>query len=260
MYGEILAFSGIIQFYFMVQMSQAMWVFIDGCTVPISWALTMAQPAKLLSRNRPTARLLGFETVLSVLGPIVINLAFLIMAITVLFQQSFFRCKEFDGSFVNLRKWWELGDNYEGAVIGLLTTFQILHTSCAYNLGVQYRQGFLKNKPFILIYGFLAFLLSLIVLLDPNPIGCMFKVNCGTKESLEALGYQVWFKAPTQYFNAIGHNVMPIGFRYFIIFLSMINLAALLAWEGIVILGPVRKWARNFANGRWQVKKHALRV
>lgn len=32
MYGEILAFIGLIQYYFVVNMSQAMWVLIDGTT------------------------------------------------------------------------------------------------------------------------------------------------------------------------------------------------------------------------------------
>jgi hypothetical protein len=59
MYGETIAFGGLIQYYFMVQLSQMMWVFVDGITVPISWALTMAKPAEKLSSQRPTARLLG---------------------------------------------------------------------------------------------------------------------------------------------------------------------------------------------------------
>lgn len=62
MYGEILAFSGLIQYYFMVQMSQALWIFIDGCTVPLSWALTVSLPAEKLAKTRPTARLLGITS------------------------------------------------------------------------------------------------------------------------------------------------------------------------------------------------------
>ncbi|KAI8608125.1 hypothetical protein BC830DRAFT_1072366, partial [Chytriomyces sp. MP71] len=76
MYGEILAFLGLIQYYFNVNMSQAMWILIDGSTVPLSWALTQAVPAKRLARTRPTARLLGPETVISVVGMIVINIIF----------------------------------------------------------------------------------------------------------------------------------------------------------------------------------------
>ena len=59
MYGEIMAFSGLFQYFFVVQFSQALWMFIDGCTVPLAWALTKALPAEKLSKTRPTARLLG---------------------------------------------------------------------------------------------------------------------------------------------------------------------------------------------------------
>jgi cation-transporting ATPase 13A3/4/5 len=260
LYGEILAFSGMIQYYFTVQMSQALWIFIDGCTVPVSWALTLAKPALYLSKSRPTARLLGFETILSVVGPILINITVLVVTIAALYQQSFFRCFEFDGTFADLRKWWELGDNYEGAVIGIMTAFQILHTSCAMNIGSLYRKGFVKNKLYLAIYAFLVLVLSLILLLDPNPISCHFRINCGTRESLSSLGYQVWFHPPEEYFNASGHNVIPLYFRLILLVISGFNLVALMLWEGYVILGPVRKWAKQFANGRWQVQKAPNRV
>ena len=118
MYGEILAFSSLLQYYFMVQMSQALWIFIDGCTLPLSWALTCALPAEKLAKTRPTARLLGknskqltlisiptgFETILSVLGQIIINVLVLCIAVVILFQQSFFVCREFESKYVDLRK------------------------------------------------------------------------------------------------------------------------------------------------------------
>lgn len=59
MYGETLAFIGLIQYYFTVNMSQVTWILIDGSTVPLSWALTMARPAATLAFTRPTAKLLG---------------------------------------------------------------------------------------------------------------------------------------------------------------------------------------------------------
>ncbi|KAJ3311136.1 hypothetical protein HDV04_003099 [Boothiomyces sp. JEL0838] len=238
MYGEILTFSGLIQYFFMVQISQAMWIFIDGCTVPLSWALTMAEPAKRLIPSRPTARLLGFETVFS----------------------AFYHCNQFDSTYVDLRKWWELADNYEGELIGIVTTFQIIHSACVFSLGSKYRKGFLNNKTFIAIYSIGFVLLSLLLLLNPNPISCIFHINCGTQDVLQSLGYSVWWDAPSVYFNTSGHNVIPVEFRWTVFFIVLFNLAALLAWEGFVILGPVRKMAKKFADGRWQVKKHPIRI
>ena len=258
MYGEVIAFIGLVMYYFSVEMSQLMWIFVDGCTVPISWALTMASPAQELSRFRPTARLLGVETVMSVLGQIIINVVFMIIAIVVLFKQSFFVCNEFDGTFVDLRKWWELADNFEGSLIGFILIFQIINAACAFNIGNRYRAGFWKNKIFIGIYISAATLLSTLVLTSPNPIGCMFHINCGTKEALQNLGYTVWFKAPEKYFNAIGHNVFPVYFRWILFLIAMLNLGAVLVWEGIVITGPVREWAKIKFHGWMQVKKTQL--
>jgi cation-transporting ATPase 13A3/4/5 len=239
-------------------MSQAMWVFIDGCTVPLSWALTIAQPASKLIKSRPTARLLGFETMFSVIGQLVINAGILGLTASLLYDQSFFRCFEFDSSFVDLRLWWQLADNYEGSITGIITAFQILHVSCALNIGSKYRNGFAKNKIFIMIYTTLFMILSYVLLVDPNPIGCHFHINCGTKETLEDLGYTVWFNTPSEYFNATGHNVIPRNFRFVLFLLVVLNLALVMIWEGIIIQGPVREWAKSWANGRWQVKKIPL--
>ena len=260
MYGEVIAFIGLVMYYFSVEMSQLMWIFVDGCTVPISWALTMASPAQELSRSRPTARLLGVETISSVVGQIFINVIFMLIALYGLYQQKFFVCSEFDGSFVDLRKWWELADNYEGALIGFILIFQIINAACAFNIGNKYRAGFWKNKVFIVIYSAAALLLTILMLTDPNPVGCMFHINCGTKEALQNLGYNVWFKLPEKYFNPVGHNVFPPYFRWILFLIAMLNLAAVLVWEGIVITGPVREWAKAKFPGYMLVRKTDLHL
>ncbi|OAJ42778.1 hypothetical protein BDEG_26191 [Batrachochytrium dendrobatidis JEL423] len=152
MYGEILAFVGLIQYYFVVNMSQAMWILIDGITIPISWALTMSKPSRRLVNSRPTARLLGFETIASIVGQIFINIIILVIATALLFKQSFLKCSEFDGNKADMRRWWELADNFEGEVTGLITAFQIIHASAAFNLGSKYRNGFMMNRPFFMVY------------------------------------------------------------------------------------------------------------
>jgi cation-transporting ATPase 13A3/4/5 len=260
MYGEIIAFIGLILYYFTVQMSEFMWIFVDGLTVPVSWALTMAKPAPKLSPFRPTARLLGPETIISVVGQIIIDIFFVSIAVVSLFRQSFFKCNEFDGTHADLRKWWELPDNYEGAVIGIVLTYQIINAACAFNIGNRYREGFWKNKTFLAVY-FSAFLILAVILLsDPNPIGCIFRINCGTQSALESLGYKVWFNAPKQYFNHLGHNVIPVYFRWQLLFIVLLNCAAGLIWEGVVITGPVRAWAKRKFDRKFLVAKKELKL
>ena len=63
MYGQILAFVGITQYFFKVTLSQGMYVLIDGITLPLSWALSLSEASKKLVSTRPTAKLIGkFES------------------------------------------------------------------------------------------------------------------------------------------------------------------------------------------------------
>ncbi|KAJ3217373.1 hypothetical protein HDU67_008075 [Dinochytrium kinnereticum] len=262
MYGEVLTFLGLVQYYFTVNLSQAMWVLIDGTTIPLSWALTMARPALRLAKTRPTARLLGPETIISVVGQIFINILFLIFGVVMLFNQEWYRCNEFDGRKADVRRWWELGDNFEGAVTGIIGTFQIIHAAAVYNIGHTYRRGFFRNWIFILVWLAIVFILSFITLADPNPMSCLFHVNCGTPEALEALNrergtsYATRFLGvPDNYHSFAGHNVMPMAFRWQVLVLSFANLVALVLFQWIGVLG----FGRRFAQKRFPLKRLTYR-
>ena len=251
MYGEILAFAGLLQYYFVVNMSEAMWILIDGSTVPVSWALTMAKPAARLIRSRPTARLLGAETLFSVSGQVIINILFLIIIVAVLYQQDFYRCHEFNGSNVDLRRWWELADSYESEVTGIIAVFQILHAAAAFNVGSKYRIGSLKNYTFVVVYSIIFILLACLTLSGPSQFSCTFHVNCGTQSALEQLGYSVSFNTPNDYFSPQGHNVLPVYFRWVVLVVAVINLVVVLFWERVAVLGVGREWVKR----KWPSKQ-----
>lgn len=175
----------------------------------------------------------------------------MIIATATLLSQDFYKCKAFDFSNVDLSRWWELADNYESQVTSLMLNFQIFHAAAALNIGSKYRRGTFKNWQFVTVYVTLCSILCFVVLADPNPLGCLFRMNCGTPEALRSLGYTVNFSAPSEYHSAFGHNVMPVSFRLMLIAISFANLVALLAWEGIVVLGAGRKWALR----RWRREK-----
>ncbi|KAJ3071989.1 hypothetical protein HDU98_004477 [Podochytrium sp. JEL0797] len=260
MYGEVLALIGLVQYYFNVNMSQAMWILIDGSTVPLSWALTQAKPALRLSRTRPTARLLGPETIVSVVGMIAINIVFAVIAVVMLFGErggstgNWFQCNEFDGSYYDIRRWWELADNFEGEVTGLVMTFQIVHAAAVFNIGRVYRSGFWKNWVFLAIYGGILALLSFVTLADPNPASCLFHINCGTSAALARVNQQsgtsystAFLGIPDNYYSFVGHNVMPTQFRVRLWILCMVNLLVLVVFEW----GFVLNFGRRFAKKRW---------
>jgi cation-transporting ATPase 13A3/4/5 len=82
------------------------------------------------------------------------------------------------------------------------------------------------------------------LLADPNPVGCFFRFNCGDPEVLMSLGYLdsvegVDWTGP-KYNNLIGHNVLPPYFRVIVFFFMMGNLAIVIFYARVVVLGPVR--------------------
>jgi hypothetical protein len=185
--GESLLCMSFIQCYFSVISAGIMWIYVQGCSVPISWALTMAKPAEKLAPTRPTARLLGMffkpfnslgvETMISVIGQMIISFIILVASVFLLFSQAFLLCNELDDKLVEFREWWTLADNYEASTTGMIMAFQILHVSAAYNLGTTYRQGFLKNRAYLAMYALFFAMLSFMLLANPNPLGCIFRIK-----------------------------------------------------------------------------------
>jgi hypothetical protein len=193
----------------------------------------------------------------SVIGQMILSLVFLIAAVAILFSQSFFLCNEFDGRLVDVRKWWTLADNYETATTGIIAAFQILHISAAYNLGNTYREGFLKNRAFLGMYALLFGMLAYVLVGNPNPLGCLFRIkyvtcftyifSCGTSEALSGLGYgQPLFGVPDTYITGLEHNVFPVYFRWTLLALTLVNLGLALAFEKLVVLGYVRKMIKSW--------------
>jgi cation-transporting ATPase 13A3/4/5 len=283
MYGETVVLSKLIYLYISCQLAEYVWVFFEGLLVPIiSISLAQTKPLSYLVPRRPTARLLGLETFATVVGICLINFAFMCGAFGLLFMQEWFLCKEWDATKIDLSKWWLLADNFEGCLIGLLVMSQVINAGAVGNFSAGYRANWLKNWAFILVFTasckyfslslllslslrlFFAFaklshahvltphadlLLACLVLLDPNPVGCFFRFNCGDPDVLVNLGYLESAEGVkwtgTKYNNIIGHNVLPPEFRTILFIFIMANLAAVFFWVRIVVLGPVRTFLRN---------------
>jgi magnesium-transporting ATPase (P-type) len=102
----------IFTFYFSVSLAQNIWIAVDVfITVLLTWAVSQSKPATKLADQRPTAQLLGPQILASAIGVVAINWLFLIGAFVLLYQQSWFRCNEFDANAVDVSKWWLLSDN-----------------------------------------------------------------------------------------------------------------------------------------------------
>ncbi|KAI8369377.1 uncharacterized protein BYT42DRAFT_617407 [Radiomyces spectabilis] len=243
-YGESMAFWELLMFYFTVIAPQSIWITIDGfITTTMTFAITQAQPAAKLGPSRPTAKPLGAYTLASCFGIIFINFWFITMSVVWLFQQDWFVCNEFDSSAIDSAQWWLLGDNYESEIISLVIIFQFFNNGALVNFGSVFRQAWWRNYTLVFIWCCFFVSTSYMMLADPNPYGCMFRINCGTPRVLEELGYPKPTWSIEEYNAPLGHNVLPRWFRWQLWGYVVANCAANLIWERIVILWIARDWA-----------------
>ncbi|KAJ1982948.1 hypothetical protein H4R35_000074 [Dimargaris xerosporica] len=246
LYGETMAWLGLLQYYFSVIVPQAAWILIDGfITVGLSCAITQAKTRDRLAPRRPTARLLGPQTLASAIGQVLINLVFLIGSIGMLFRQPWFRCNEFDAADVDAAQWWLLGDNYEAEIIALTVLYQFVNAAAVFNFGYYFRKPWWTNYIMVVLYsGFMATIMVL-TLMDPNPFSCLFRINCGTPSVLVQLGYPEPTWSIAEYNSPLGHNVLPRSYRWQLWGLCLANCAANLIYEYVFVLGPMGRYLKR---------------
>ncbi|KAI8063241.1 hypothetical protein BC940DRAFT_369931 [Gongronella butleri] len=256
LYGQVMMMLKIYTFYFSVTMSQNVWIAIDVfITVFLTYALSQSKAADRLAPVRPTARLLGPQTLASCMGLVAINWVYLAGAFAMLYQQSWFRCNEFDANAVDISKWWLLADNYEAEVLALMCLYMFINNAAVFNFGYKFRQSFYKN--YLLVFLWLLYLafVSYWTLADPNSFACTFRMNCGTKSVLQKYDYSPPSTYIEPYNTPLGHNVMPWNFRWKLWGLAMGNVCTTLLYERLVILGPVHAYlAKKFPVDRLKVK------
>ncbi|ORZ26131.1 hypothetical protein BCR42DRAFT_364782 [Absidia repens] len=245
LYGQVMMMLKIFTFYFSISLSQNIWIAVDVfITVLLTWAVSQSKAASTLADQRPTAQLLGPQVMASAIGVVAINWLFLIGAFTLLYQQSWFRCNEFDANAVDVSKWWLLADNYEGEVLALVCVFQFINNAAVQNWGYKFRQSFYRNYTLVGLWLLYFAVASYWLLADPNVMGCLFRFNCGTPEVLAQQGYAAvpsWVMIE-DYNTPLGHNVMPVAFRWKLWAIIVGNLMTSLMWERLVVLGPVHAY------------------
>ncbi|ORX58219.1 hypothetical protein DM01DRAFT_1319021 [Hesseltinella vesiculosa] len=243
-YGECMAFWELIMFYFTVIGTQPVWISIDGCTTTsMTLAITQALPALKLADSRPTAKPLGYQTVASCLGVIFINFWFIVTSVVWLFQQDWFICNQFDSSAVNSAQWWLIGDNYEAEILSLVIMAQFFHNGFLVNFGSVHRRSWYRNYLLVFIWCCFFIHVSYLTLADPNPYSCIYRINCGSADVLESLGYPAPWWGIEPYNSPLGHNVLPKSFRWKLWLFIVGNLIATTVWERVIVLGLGRSWA-----------------
>jgi cation-transporting ATPase 13A3/4/5 len=136
-----------------------------------------------------------------------------------------------------------IGDNYEAEMISLVIIFQFFNNGAIVNFGSSFRQSWWRNYALVFIWCCFFISTSYIMLADPNPYGCIFRMNCGSADVLVELGYPEPYWNIPDYNSPFGHNVLPKAFRWKLWGYVLGNMACTIIWERICILWIARDWA-----------------
>ncbi|RYH30767.1 HAD family hydrolase [archaeon] len=238
MYGQIETINQMVCAWFAVTFSEWCWVFMDGFwVISMAFSLPFADVADKLAPTRPTSSILGPHTLASVLGMLLINFLFIVLALGVLYEQDWYKCRKWDS--ISIADVTAIGDNYESSVVFLVSGYQYITSAIAYNFGYTYRAGWFKNWRFI-FFVVAWTIIHFTVILYPSSLSCFFRVNCTNDNVLRgATSDEV---TPIQ--NPWGHTLMPLYFREYLLVIVIMNGVALCLWEYFVVNGPVFHWLR----------------
>jgi len=257
-YGETIVWSKLFYLYFGCQLADKVWILFEGIFVPcFTFTLSQSPPAAKLAPRRPTARLLGTETIVTVSGIIIINFCYMCVAYGALAMQDFYLCNEWDASKEDLSAWWLLADNFEGSTVGLLVMMCVLTVAAAGNFSAEFRASWCVNWIFVLTFFTFYVIVSYITLADPNELGCWFRFNCGDPEVLAGLSDRYFYSANKsvtyenvkwtgeKYNSKIGHNVFPVNFRWTLWGIAMADMVTVCAYVRFGVIGPIRAACRQ---------------
>jgi hypothetical protein len=207
------------------------WPFIDGIwPSSLSFSLPLAKAATKLSTLRPTASILGPNTMWSACGTLTINFVFLVIALAALFAQDWFQCRKWGSTDVS--NVLTIGDNYESSVIFIVSGYQYIASAAAFNFGYSFRQNWFRNYVFVFL--FLLFTsMHFGMTLSAGNFSCIWTVNCDNDHVVRSITSSV----PRPINNAFSTTVMPVEFRKLLVGLMVTNLIIICAWNYFIVNG-----------------------
>ncbi|BBN19120.1 hypothetical protein MPTK1_8g08050 [Marchantia polymorpha subsp. ruderalis] len=219
------------------------YIIIDSVAVLVlGYTMTLSQPAKRLSKERPTSSLLSPQTVASTLGIWIMNIIFLIIAIV--YMKNLHGYVPWPAKYSLGNSWWTLGDNWEVTVIFYTVYSQFVTTSFAFTFGSSFRRSVFLNQGFFISWVVIMFMVSCVLLLSENAFTRSFHM---ASEQFNRPNPEnpVW----RAYQDAGGLPSPPMVFtqrlRLWLIIFS--NMVGIILWSAGAIDGPVAKLlARRF--------------
>merc|ERR1740117_1106104 len=154
--------------------------------------MTFAQPSDKLSPMRPTSKLFGYRTTLTVLMPVFVFAAFMTTALMMLWQQDFFIAYDSIKVGVPGHEWQKKGDNFESSVVFFFLGLQLPTVAFAFSFGAEHRKPVFTNVAVVVTYVLIVLFFFVLLWGGPSDFHCMFRVNCDshTSESMYVPGVQ----------------------------------------------------------------------
>jgi len=241
MYGQVETINQVICAYFNTTPGDWNWIFMDGIwVITMAFTLPLAKSATKLAPSRPTASLLGPQTMTSVLGILAINFFFVAIALSILHNQDWFQCRKWDNN-KDLSNLAYLNDNYETSVIFIVSGYQYMSSAIPYNFGFAFRAPWIKNYFFI-FFAVIFTALHFYVTLVPGKVSCVFRVNCVNEDVVHDPFGEVFAIQ-----NPFNTTIMPMDFRVILIAIMIMNLAANIVWEYFIVNGDY-SWWKDYKN------------
>lgn len=210
-----------------VFVSRYSFIFDDGLIlVGLSYAVTLAKPAKTLGSERPTSSLIGATTLLSILGQEAIHVLFLYLGVHALMTQSWY-CP-FNPEDVDLSKGYLLEGNPLSTTLFLVVSLQYMISALSFGFsGTHFHQPVYRNfflvAYFCVLLGFLLYL----ALGTPSVVTEAFRIATSTNVV------------------ALPDVPLPDSFQQHLVLLVLLDMAAVLVFEFLVVAGPLRAFFRR---------------
>ncbi|RLN05857.1 hypothetical protein BBO99_00008241, partial [Phytophthora kernoviae] len=226
MYGVIASTLRLFQWYHAVIMSEWCFILADGVTlVGLSYAITLSKPLPNLNEQRPTSSLIAPTTLTSIVGQELINVIFLFSGVHMLINEVWY-CP-FSPDNVDLAKWWLFSDNHMATTLFFTIITQQQLAAWVFSFGSRYRAPIWRNYLLVAVFALLVALDIYLILGEPSVVMDLFRISSTTNVVV------------------LPDIPMPFSFRAKYFGLLVGNVATVIFFEYVIVLGPVRDFLRK---------------
>ncbi|RLN54584.1 hypothetical protein BBJ29_009433, partial [Phytophthora kernoviae] len=226
LYGVIASTLRLFQWYHAVIMSEWCFILADGVTlVGLSYAITLSKPLPNLNEQRPTSSLIGPTTLTSIVGQELINVIFLFSGVHMLISEVWY-CP-FSPDNVDLAKWWLFSDNHMATTLFFTIITQQQLAAWVFSFGSRYRAPIWRNYLLVAVFALLVALDIYLILGEPSVVMDLFRISSTTNVVV------------------LPDIPMPFSFRAKYFGLLVGNVATVIFFEYVIVLGPVRDFLRK---------------